>query len=376
MSVALHGNLRDFGIGEVFQLIGQQQKTGFLEVEGQDERIRVAFDRGAVVWAETTGPYDQAAVGDRLVRAGLLTPERLTYFESDLAGSDDNLGDTLVREGAISAEALNSVITLVTRDTIFGLLRWRAGSFHFTSKPVIHRRDASDLLPAEQILMDGLRMVDEWQMLDPSATRDETVYRRTGSFDLYRAAHRDERPERLAVAERLFLLIDGRLPNRRIVDLSRLGTFEAASVLSGLLRLGALEVVEQAQLTRRRRPVPGALRAAGLSGLASALAVVPFVALVLVAWLAARPLVAPPAPLGGDPVAQADHAYEVVRARQLALAYRYAQGRWPAGLGDLEALEAPRLAVPPGGSYYFRQHGDGVVVLAPQPTLEPEPGER
>jgi len=32
VSVALHGNLRDFGIGEVFQLIGQQQKTGVLEV--------------------------------------------------------------------------------------------------------------------------------------------------------------------------------------------------------------------------------------------------------------------------------------------------------------------------------------------------------
>ena len=243
MSVALHGNLRDFGIGEVFQLIGQQQKTGFLEVEGSDERIRVAFDRGAVVWAETTGPYEQAAVGDRLVRSGLLTAERLAYFESGLTGTDTSLGDMLVREGAISSDALRGVITLVTRDTIFGLLRWRSGSFHFTSKPVPHNREAADLLPAEQILMDGLRMVDEWQTLDPSATRDETVYRRTGSFDLYRAAHRDERPERLAVAERLFLLIDGRLPNRRIVDLSRLGAFEAASILSSLLRLGALELV-------------------------------------------------------------------------------------------------------------------------------------
>ena len=34
MSIALRGNLRDFGIAEVFQLIGQQRKTGILEIEG------------------------------------------------------------------------------------------------------------------------------------------------------------------------------------------------------------------------------------------------------------------------------------------------------------------------------------------------------
>ena len=55
MSVALHGNLRDFGIGEVFQLIGQQQKTGVLEVSDGELRMRVAFDGGAVVWGDRVG---------------------------------------------------------------------------------------------------------------------------------------------------------------------------------------------------------------------------------------------------------------------------------------------------------------------------------
>jgi hypothetical protein len=39
VSVALRGNLRDFGISEVFQLIGQQRKTGVLEIAGPDERV-------------------------------------------------------------------------------------------------------------------------------------------------------------------------------------------------------------------------------------------------------------------------------------------------------------------------------------------------
>ena len=55
MSVALHGNLRDFGIGEVFQLIGQQQKTGLLEVQNEEVRLRIAFDTGAVVTGDRVG---------------------------------------------------------------------------------------------------------------------------------------------------------------------------------------------------------------------------------------------------------------------------------------------------------------------------------
>jgi len=66
MAVALRGNLRDFGIGEVFQLIGQQRKTGILEVEGTTEKLRMGFLEGAVVWAAPVGPHEHAALGDML----------------------------------------------------------------------------------------------------------------------------------------------------------------------------------------------------------------------------------------------------------------------------------------------------------------------
>ena len=46
MSVALHGNLRDFGIAEVFQLIGQQRKTGTLVVGEGGDSVFLTFDEG------------------------------------------------------------------------------------------------------------------------------------------------------------------------------------------------------------------------------------------------------------------------------------------------------------------------------------------
>ena len=369
MSVALHGNLRDFGIGEVFQLIGQQQKTGLLAMEGDAGRLRIAFDGGSVVWAETAGAYEGAALGDMLVRVGLITPERRAWLEAEVAGSDRSLGDLAVESGEVSSEAAQEIADLVTTDTIFELLRWRSGSFHFTSQPIFHSRSPADLLPAEQILMDGLRMVDEWRTLDPVATCDDGVFRRSGSFDSYREAHPGDAPERLAGVERLFLLIDGRLSVRRAIDLSRLGEFEGARLLSRLRKLGVIEPLsaeELAQARERTRPRP---RPAGFRlDLGRLFAALPFAALALVVWLVAQP--APPieAPLGGDPAARADAAHEMVRLRQSALAYRFARGRWPAEASDLQELAGSEvMAGTLADSYYFRRRDDGVVMLAPEP---------
>ena len=65
-------------------------------------------------------------------------------------------------------------------------------------------------------------------------------------------------------------------------------------------------------------------------------------------------------------MAVAAEAQEVVRARQLARAYRFARGRWPRRLEELSALEARPLATPGGGSYYLRSTRDGVLLLAPE----------
>ena len=74
MSVALHGNLRDFGIAEVFQLIGQQRKTGTLVVEGGQGSIFLAFDEGRVVRGGPMGARaEREPLGPQLVRAGYLT---------------------------------------------------------------------------------------------------------------------------------------------------------------------------------------------------------------------------------------------------------------------------------------------------------------
>ncbi len=374
MAVALHGNLRDFGVGEVFQLIGQQRKTGVLDVTGDDSRLRIAFEGGAVAWGELAGPYPESGLGEMLVRTGLLTPERLVEIEQEIQEFDRSLAEIIKGTAELSDDQLEDTLDLVTRDTVFELLRWKSGSFHFNTETLVFGRDPARVMPAEQILMDGLRMVDEWSTLDPVAVDPASVFERSGHFDSYRNQIAGAPPDAVARAERLFLLIDGRLASRRIIDLSRLGTFEGARVLSELRRAGLISPVDPATLMRdkRRRVLPDVGRGPAIA--AAALAGLPFVLLatlvLVLAWrgpvVSTRGLeVAGLRPSGQH---RAAHSFEQRRMRHAVEAYRFAFGRWPGELSELAEFSGERawtMAPDEGHEYYYAHRGETFLVLAP-----------
>ena len=369
MAAALHGKLRDFGISEVFQLIGQQGKSGILEVGGDEERIDVAFLDGSVAWAATVGPHEDAALGDMLVRVGLLTPDRLVEIERLSEKSPEPFRKLIYQHADVPVPEVDTIDELVTRETLFKLLLWSDGSFHFHAHPVRPRRPDARALPAEQILMDGLRMVDEWRTFHEDAVRDDRVLERRGRFETYRAAATGASASQLARAERLFLLVDGRLATRRVIDLSRLGTFEGARHLSGLLRAGVLAPVApdaDARSDRRRRLVA---REGGSVG-DWLRATLPLAALALVA-LAIQlrgPAPAAPGALWRDARAEAHVAFETRRLRNALEAWQFVKGEPgdPAELVRAGWLPGDAVATGGSGPYHGAVQDGAGIVLAPE----------
>ena len=85
---------------------------------------------------------------------------------------------------------MEAIEDLLTNETIFEVLRWNEGSFHFSAQAVKHDKPPEKLLGAEQILMDGLRMVDEWQNLGRIVPSMDTVFEHRRSFEEYGEAVR------------------------------------------------------------------------------------------------------------------------------------------------------------------------------------------
>jgi hypothetical protein len=172
-------------------------------------------------------------------------------------------------------------------------------------------------------------------------------------------------------------LIDGRQPVQRVVDLSRLGRFEGARLLTRFRRAGLIERLAVELVAKKQRRLPSLEFAKAPSVLGPLLAVLPWLLLGAVVFAvlqqpAAR--IPPPESLTQQALLRAvDDSFETLRLRNLADAYRYARGGWPAGITDLrrfvnDARKQQPLAPLDSREYYFAQRGDSFVLLAPEPS--------
>jgi hypothetical protein len=373
MAAALHGNLQDFGIAEVFQLVGQQRKTGILEVTHSGRALSIHFHEGSVVVAQPRGAREHDAVADMLVRCGLITRERAEAIARDSAASARSYRVVAIESGDVPRDEFEQIVDLLTQEVIFEVLRFSSGEFHFSSCHVEHDRSPDRLLGAEQILMEGLRMVDEWNTFAGRAPSPDQVLGRCGTLDEYRRrAGRDGRAAQ-SHAERIFQLVDGRLPVGRIIDLSRIGTFEGTRAVGLLLDAGVVEVTDSARAPVVASERGGAARL--LSGLGLGLAaIVPLALLAGVLWAGSQrwlvPTPIPGTPIEIRPVERAAAAFETRRLRQALEAHRHLFAEWPRELAAVDRTGwsgSGALAAPQVDSYYYARRGDGVLLLPPDP---------
>jgi hypothetical protein len=373
VSVGLSGNLRDFGIADVFQLIGQQRKTGVLELTRGKRRIQLVFDLGRVVMAFPAAGRDgdPDPLGDMMVRCGVLTRERADQATGARRASAQPFARAVVDRGWLDASQVACVEDLLTRDTIFEVLRWHSGSFDFRAQSVSHDRDPSALLGAEQILMDGLRMIDEWQSFSHQISSRDTVFERSGEFEDYQDRIGTVSAEQLEAARTVFALVDGRRSAHRIIDLSRLGIFDGTRILA---ELKSADLIAPVRAVRSLRLHARSMRR-GSSGLTGGVGALAATAVCLAALLGAVVAVHARAPRAVPPRIERQslewlrEAYATRRLRNAVDAYHLAEGHWPATLERVARrgfLSEEALAAPQGRPYYSASRDDGVVLLAPE----------
>src|SRR3954469_8929206 len=102
--MALKGTLKDFGIADILQLIGQQGKTGALHLKAGHQEVHIHFREGAIVRAESSTRNKKDLIGTMLVRAELITEAQLQTALETQKRTLQRLGDVLVGMNVISFE--------------------------------------------------------------------------------------------------------------------------------------------------------------------------------------------------------------------------------------------------------------------------------
>ena len=372
MAVALKGNLDDFGIAEIFQLIGHQRKTGMLEISGHGGATRVAFDSGGLVYAVPVGDAEHAGLADFLVRCGLVERSVIEEKMSESQASARSLPDLLVAEGLVDADEIDSITDLMTREVLFELMGMSGGTFEFLAGPAPQGYSPEKFMVAEQILMDGMRMQDEWLTFANQLPGEGEVVEILVSVDDYCDRLEDGGQGGSDQVRRVSGFVNGKKSVREIIDRSRLGTFAAGRILADLRRAGLGDVGGPELRTGRKRGRGRVARAMGFAKFALA-AGLPLVLLASVTvGLFVQGLDA------GDwrgrsiayaPLEEARAQFARQRLLNLLEARRHGTGLWPHGLDVVsEGVwgEQGGLTLESTSAYYYMRRGDGIVLLAPR----------
>ena len=235
--------MNDFGLTDLFQVLGQQQKTGVLNLEGEKKAVQVLFDKGMIVGtAFPSESAEESPLGKRLIRGGLVSQENWKKAVQLGKEKRESLARTLVEQGWVSREDLSAGLRLLTVDTIYSLFKWKSGSFQFEAEKVSYDPEFMEPLNSEFLLLDVLRMVDEWPMIAERIPSFDLVLQRTHPLATLDAlAGTPWEKNRTFQMEAIYGLIDGQRTIREIIELSFLEEFETCKNILVLMDAGLVE---------------------------------------------------------------------------------------------------------------------------------------
>ncbi|MCY1041358.1 DUF4388 domain-containing protein [Corallococcus sp. bb12-1] len=369
--MSLKGTLKDFGIGDILQLIGQQQKTGTLHFRNKDQEVRVGFQDGHIIKAEGITRKRKELIGAMLVRAEIITETQLEAALEVQKRTLKRLGDVLVTSHALTAERFQQMAQLQVTETLYRLFTWKAGTYEFIQEPVEPGPEGITPLRAETVLMEGFRMVDEWPVIRKRIHRDDMTFERVKALPVPRP-NADEGgelgaigPSERHVYEEIALGRD----LRKLVDLCCLGEFETCKALYNLVKGDYVRVIDpegRAPVIEDTRLVA---RVAGPVGrVLVTMAVLAALAFIASRWVGGRGPESGATVLG-DPAAQRQIAQaQRVRIEAALEVFQLEKGTLPERLDalvDAGLLSPEELRYPWREQYYYRRLAARRFILLP-----------
>ena len=241
---ALRGNLSQVPLAEVLGLLQQQRQWGTLSVarspqdsQGASDlpaKVDVFFKQGKVELTLAEGLGEEFLVGRYLVDQQSLSRQDFELFLKSRGPATKPIGEQLVKLSYVTEAELKQALARQTSERIYELLRWPAGRFAFVASRELPPLaiDAALSLDIDGILMEGVRRVDEWHLIerevddfDAVFLRNEEQVQNVGKARLTR--------EELSILE----LVNGKNSVKDIVRQSRMGSFEVSKMLFRLLSI-------------------------------------------------------------------------------------------------------------------------------------------
>ncbi len=235
--MALKGNLKDFTISQLLNVINLARKTGTLFIDGPGEQVTVSFREGKLAYAQAANEDNSLVYV--LYRAKKLSAAQQRVLKARAGHmSDKELGLLLINANYLSQQDVIASLQAYFVEIVNKLFTWAEGLFRFEANTLPPDDKIMLRINLENIIIDGSRQLKEWEQLT-----DEIP-----SLDM--ALKFSERPGvnirniKLSPEEwRVVSYINPKNTIRQIAKANRLSDMGVRRIVYGLLQAGLVEII-------------------------------------------------------------------------------------------------------------------------------------
>jgi len=243
--MALRGNLRDFTITQLLNLINLAHKTGTLVIDGPSEQAYVSFREGKLAYARVG--QEDGTLATVLHRANRLTVNQYRAIV-ERAGkiNDKELGLLLINAGYLSQEDILSNLQGYFTDVVRRLFTWVEGFFRFEAEMMPPPDRINVRIDLENIIIEGSRQLREWEQLQDEIPSLEMALKFTD---------RPLKNVNLSVEEwRVVSYINPKNTRKQIAQTNKMNDIEIRRIVYGLLQAGLVEIVRPEGMVVQQHP--------------------------------------------------------------------------------------------------------------------------
>ncbi len=162
--MALKGNLRDFSVTQLLNLVNVARKTGTLVVERSQEQILVSFREGKLSFARNGA--EAAGLTMVLYHAKKLNAAQVRAINERSGGmSDKELGLLLINSNLVSQQEILASLQTYYLGMVNRLFTWSEGLFHFDNDLLPPMDKITVRINLENLIIEGTRKMREWEQL-------------------------------------------------------------------------------------------------------------------------------------------------------------------------------------------------------------------
>ncbi len=183
----LKGDLSSFSLGEILQSLAINNHTGTLKLVGPEGDQRLIYFAQGNIRKFSTGKPEELQVGPALVRMQLITADDLSEIRTREELTHGSIGLALLRKGLVTKEDIDRALTMKIQEEIFDLFLWTSGHFEFEIDHCPEelfddlQKTTSAAVNTNSVIMEGLRRVDEWQVIRQHIPTFDVILVATGT---------------------------------------------------------------------------------------------------------------------------------------------------------------------------------------------------